>query len=82
MGTVVKRSYSFQWGTGNSLSHHYMVLYAFSLRYFATKFDLLMFSNIFDIISTFTVELKVYFFVVLPVQQQQNGRLCYHEIFS
>ena len=59
-----------------------MVLKAFSLRYFAIKFDLLMFSNIFDIISTFTVELKVYFFVVLPVQQQQNGRLCKHEIFS
>ena len=38
-----------------------MVLKAFSLRYFATKFDLLMFLNIFDIISTFTVELKVYF---------------------
>ena len=38
-----------------------MVLYAFSFRYFATKFDLLMFSNIFDIVSTFTIELKVYF---------------------
>ena len=59
----------------DSLSHHYIVLYAFSLRYFATKFDLLMFSNIFDIISTFTVELKC-IFVVLTVQQQQNGRLC------
>ena len=33
----------------------------FSLRYFATKFNFLMFSNIFYVISTFTVELKVYF---------------------
>ena len=43
-----------------------MVLKAFSLGYFAIKFDLLLFlniSNIFDIISTFTVELKVYFCV-------------------
>ena len=31
------------------------------MGYFVIKFDVLMFSNIFDIISTFTVELKVYF---------------------
>ena len=43
---------------------HLMVLEAISLGYFTIKFDLLMFSNIsniFDTISKFTVELKVYF---------------------
>ena len=49
-----------------------MVLKVFSLRYFATKFDLLMFSNIFDIISTFTVELKVYF---LLFYQYNNNKM-------
>ena len=44
----------------------------FSLRYFATKFDLLMFSNIFDIVSTFTVELKVYF---LLFYQYNNNKM-------
>ena len=47
-------------GESDSLSRHYMVLQAFSLGYFAIKFDLLMFSNIFDTISKFTVEFKVY----------------------
>ena len=47
------------------------------------KFDLLMFSNIsniFDTISKFTVELKVYFCCLLK-QQQQNGRKCKHAMF-
>ena len=55
---------------------------------FAMKYDLLMFSNVphtFDTISTFTVELKLYFccfgFCCLPKQQQQNGRQCKHLIF-
>ena len=40
---------------------------ALSLRYFAIKFDLLMFSNIsniFDTISKFAAELKVYFLLL------------------
>ena len=42
-----------------------------------------MFSNVqhtFDTISTFTVELKVYF-CCLPKIQQQNGRQCKHLAF-
>ena len=50
---------------------HFLVI-IFSLRYFATKFDLLMFSIIFDIISTFTVELKVYF---LLFYQYNNNKM-------
>ena len=56
------------------------VIHAISLGYFAMKFDLLMFSNIFDTISKFTVELKVYF-LLFNKQQQQNGRQCKHAIF-
>ena len=47
------------------------------------KFDLLMFSNIsniFDTISKFTSEVKVYF-CCLPKQQQQNGHQCKHAIY-
>ena len=36
-----------------------------SSGYFAIKFDLLMFSNTFDTISTFTVELKVLFLLFI-----------------
>ena len=42
------------------------------MRYFAIKFDLFMFSNIFDIISTFTVELKVFVVFLLLLFYQYN----------
>ena len=41
-----------------------------------------MFSNIFLHYLNIYSRVKSVFFVVLPVQQQQNGRLCKHEIMK
>ena len=71
-------------GESDSLSRYYMFLQAFSLGYFAIKFDLLMFSNIsniFDTISKFTVELKVYF-LLFTKTTTKNGGQCKYAFFS
>ena len=66
-------------------SRHYMILKAFSLGYFAIKFDLLMFSNIsniFGTISKFTVKLKVYFFVVYLNDNNKMAASVHMQYFS
>ena len=86
MGTVVKRSYSFQWGTGKWFT--FPSLYGFLSIFFGIFCNKVWFVNVFKLFKHFSHYfnisswIKSVYYVVLPEQQQQNGRLWKHEIFS